>query len=134
MVMNGVLTETDNGTQVDFSMDITIVGMLAQFGSRLINDVSDQLLNQFVDNFRNKLAAEAPAEAAEPTPAAEVADAPTVATAEAVAAAPKTTTTAEPEADNSLNAFSLIGTVLRSIFGSIIDFFRSLFGGNKSAS
>jgi hypothetical protein len=40
-------------------MNIVIVGMLAQFGSRLINDVSDQLLNQFVVNFKSKLAGEA---------------------------------------------------------------------------
>ncbi|MEL7427503.1 MAG: SRPBCC family protein [Bacteroidota bacterium] len=56
MVMNGTLKETEGGTHVHFNMNITIVGMLAQFGSRLINDVSDQLLNQFVTNFRNKLA------------------------------------------------------------------------------
>ncbi|MEL6654890.1 MAG: SRPBCC family protein [Bacteroidota bacterium] len=56
MVMNGTLKEIEGGTHVHFNMNITIVGMLAQFGSRLINDVSDQLLNQFVTNFRNKLA------------------------------------------------------------------------------
>ncbi len=56
MIMNGTLTETEGGTHVHFNMNITIVGMLAQFGSRLINDVSDQLLNQFVTNFRDKLA------------------------------------------------------------------------------
>lgn len=56
MIMNGVLSEEDGKTKVNFTMDITIVGMLAQFGSRLINDVSDQLLNTFVDNFRSKLA------------------------------------------------------------------------------
>ena len=56
MIMNGTLTKIEGGTHVDFSMNITIVGMLAQFGSRLINDVSDQLLNQFVANFRDKLA------------------------------------------------------------------------------
>lgn len=55
MIMNGVLKEVDGETHVNFSMDITIVGMLAQFGSRLINDVSAQLLNQFVDNFSKKL-------------------------------------------------------------------------------
>lgn len=58
MIMNGTLEEVDGKTKVNFSMDITIVGMLAQFGSRLINDVSDQLLNQFVDNFKAKLAGE----------------------------------------------------------------------------
>ncbi|MEL6986191.1 MAG: SRPBCC family protein [Bacteroidota bacterium] len=58
MIMNGSLTEEGGKTKVNFTMDITIVGMLAQFGSRLINDVSDQLLNQFVDNFKDKLAGE----------------------------------------------------------------------------
>ena len=37
-------------------MEIGITGMLAQFGSRLINDVTDHLLDQFVDNFKKKLA------------------------------------------------------------------------------
>ncbi len=55
MLMNGVLTEKDGKTHVSFTMDITIVGKLAQFGSRLINDVSDQLIGQFVDNFKSKL-------------------------------------------------------------------------------
>ncbi len=58
MVMNGFLVEEDGKTQVNFKMEISIVGMLAQFGSRLINDVSDQLLNQFVANFKAKLAGE----------------------------------------------------------------------------
>ena len=58
MVMNGSLQSSDAGTDVSFSMQISIVGMLAQFGSRLINDVSDQLLNQFVDNFKAKLSGE----------------------------------------------------------------------------
>jgi len=58
MIMHGDAEEVDGKTKVTFSMDITIVGMLAQFGSRLINDVSDQLINQFVDNFKAKLAGE----------------------------------------------------------------------------
>lgn len=55
MQMTGILAPKDGGTDVSFTMDITINGMLAQFGSRLINDVSDQLLNQFVQNFQAKL-------------------------------------------------------------------------------
>lgn len=55
MIMNGTLTEVDGKVHVKFTMDITIIGMLAQFGSRLINDVSDQMLDQFVDNFKDKL-------------------------------------------------------------------------------
>jgi uncharacterized protein len=56
MVMNGSLVEKDGATSVKFVMEISISGMLAQFGSRLIKDVSENLLNQFVDNFKAKLA------------------------------------------------------------------------------
>ena len=87
MLMTGLLSEADGVTHVDFTMDITIVGMLAQFGSRLINDVSDQLLNQFVNNFRTQLAngGELP----------------------------------EDQKDNALNAGSLAGTVVKSVFSGI---------------
>ena len=55
MIMNGQVEEVDGVSRVNFQMDISIVGMLAQFGSRLIKDVSNQLLNQFVDNFKSLL-------------------------------------------------------------------------------
>lgn len=117
MDMVGQLSEVDGKTHVDFKMDIKIVGTLAQFGSRLINDVSDQLLNTFVQNFQSKLGSAAPVAADSSS---------STATATTVSAtpteAPKAST--PPPADNSLNAFSLIGTVLKSIFGSILDLFR----------
>jgi len=47
--------DSDQITKVKTIMTVTIIGMLAQFGSRLINDVSDQLFNQFVQNFKSKL-------------------------------------------------------------------------------
>ncbi|MEO0339661.1 MAG: SRPBCC family protein [Bacteroidota bacterium] len=128
MIMNGTLSEADGKTHVNFSMDITIIGMLAQFGSRLINDVSDQLLNQFVDNFRDKLAAEAPAAPAASTAEEEV----VTATATATETATQSTTTSAPKADNSFNAMSLVGTVIKSVLNSILDFFKSLFGIKKS--
>jgi len=58
MKMVGNLSESNGVTNVEFNIDITIIGKLAQFGSRLINDVSDQLLNQFVDNFKAKFPAQ----------------------------------------------------------------------------
>ena len=58
MQMTGTLTEVDGNTKVNFVMNISIVGMLAQFGSRLIEDVSDQLLKKFIENFKAKLAGE----------------------------------------------------------------------------
>ena len=56
MLMNGVLVEKEGQTDVTCTMEVTITGMLAQFGSRLINDVSGSVFDQFVDNFRAKLA------------------------------------------------------------------------------
>lgn len=55
MVMNGKLTTVDSGTEVNYTMEISIVGMLAQFGSRLVTDVSNQVVNQFINNFKQKL-------------------------------------------------------------------------------
>ena len=56
MIMNGLLTEKDGETHVDCTMEVSITGMLAQFGSRLINDVSNSVFDQFVQNFKDKLA------------------------------------------------------------------------------
>lgn len=55
MLMDAVLTEVDAGTAISLTMDINVSGMMAQFGSRLINDVSGQLLDQFGKNLEAKL-------------------------------------------------------------------------------
>jgi len=53
MKMNGSLVEKMPGaTELSVSMDISITGMLAQFGSRLITDVSNNVFDQFVNNFK----------------------------------------------------------------------------------
>ena len=44
-----------NGVQVKALMDVVINGKVAQFGSRLINPVVNQLFKQFVTNFSKKL-------------------------------------------------------------------------------
>jgi hypothetical protein len=56
MIMDGQLSEKDGGTEVNVTMEVSISGMLAQFGSRLINDVSNQVMDQFISNFKNQLA------------------------------------------------------------------------------
>ena len=58
MDMVGTIVQKEGACEVTFNMEITITGMLAQFGSRLINDVTDHLLNEFVANFKKKLAGE----------------------------------------------------------------------------
>ena len=45
----------NNGVQVNALMDVVINGKVAQFGSRLINPVVNQLFKQFVTNFTKKL-------------------------------------------------------------------------------
>ena len=63
MTMNIDQTEA-GGSKLDAIMDVTVNGKIAQFGSRLITTVSNQLFKQFVSNFSKKLAAaEAAAEA-----------------------------------------------------------------------
>lgn len=150
MVMNGVLTEKDGGTEVNYSMEISIIGMLAQFGSRLITDVSDQLLNQFVGNFKNKLNTEVSAAAPDVAPVAAAASEAVTTATEAVQEAASTATEAVQETatavqekaaasvaavkkaatpppandDNSLNAMSLFWAVIKG-------FFRRLFGGGS---
>ena len=58
MIMTGLLKEVDGGTEVNANMDVSVTGMLAQFGSRLINDVSGTVFDQFVGNFKKLLAGE----------------------------------------------------------------------------
>jgi carbon monoxide dehydrogenase subunit G len=80
-----VLHEAGEKTRVTVDTDLKIVGKLAQFGSGMLQQVSEKLLGQFVDSLEAKLAAEdAPADAA---PAAD-ADAGAEAPAPRVVAAP----------------------------------------------
>ncbi|WP_394747676.1 SRPBCC family protein [Spongiimicrobium salis] len=48
---------SEGGVKLDAIMDVTINGKIAQFGSRLITTVSNQLFKQFVTNFSKKLEA-----------------------------------------------------------------------------
>jgi uncharacterized protein len=55
MLLNGTLAEKDGGTEVNITMDVSVQGMLAQFGSRLVTDATNQVFDQFVRNFKNQL-------------------------------------------------------------------------------
>jgi uncharacterized protein len=55
MLLNGVLSEKDGGTEVAVTMDVTVQGMLAQFGSRLVTDATNHVFDQFVKNFKDQL-------------------------------------------------------------------------------
>ena len=56
MEMVGKLTENEDGTtEINGDSTVTIQGMLAQFGSRMVEDVSNQLFIQFTDSLAAKL-------------------------------------------------------------------------------
>ena len=73
---------SDDSTSVEVKTDLSITGKPAQFGRGVIQDVSDKLLQQFIDCLEGKVGAPPPAEA-EAAPAEEAAPA-----AAAAAAAP----------------------------------------------
>lgn len=98
---------------------VTVSGKLAQFGSRLLVPVSDALLAEFANNFRQAAAA-VPAVAAGQGSAQPDAEAPAQATRTPGAASPNVPATPAPSA-TPLNALSLAWTVikqwLRGFFG-----------------
>jgi uncharacterized protein len=83
------LHEAGAQTRVTVDTDLKVVGKLAQFGSSILQQVSEKLLGQFVESLEAKLAAENA-----PAPAPESPSAPAPAPRAVLAAAPPA---AEPE-------------------------------------
>lgn len=54
-----VRTGESGASELTGDADVTVNGKLANFGGRMMTQVSDQILGQFADNFRSKLAASA---------------------------------------------------------------------------
>jgi len=80
------------GCELVGSSQIKIAGKMASFGARMINQISDQMIRQFLENFSNRVVAEGEGSAAE-----EAAD--------RVAEQPK-----------ELNALALVWSVIVSFF------------------
>src|SRR5271163_653254 len=57
-VVTAQLHDAGGRTDVTVDTDLKIVGKLAQFGSGMLQQVSEKLLGQFVESFESKLAAE----------------------------------------------------------------------------
>jgi carbon monoxide dehydrogenase subunit G len=91
-----VVARSPQETEVTVVSDVNVMGVLAQFGRGMIQDVSDQLFQKFTDGMRRELetpAAAPPAPVAAPAapavePAAGTAASPPVAPAPAAAPAP----------------------------------------------
>ncbi len=69
--VRAVLEPDGAGTAVAVSTDLAVTGKPAQFGRGLMQDVSDKLLDRFVDCLTEKLTAEPEVEPAQPPPEAE---------------------------------------------------------------
>jgi uncharacterized protein len=93
------LKEAGERTQVTVDTDLKIVGKLAQFGSGMLQQVSEKLLGQFVESLEAKLAAENAGSTASPADATEAASAEEAIPARPVNPVPGTrqAQTAEPE-------------------------------------
>jgi carbon monoxide dehydrogenase subunit G len=81
-----VVAKSPEETEVTVVSDVNVMGVLAQFGRGMIQDVSDQLFQKFSEGMRRQLAASVPTLAA--VPAEELVPAPTPAPAPPAAAAP----------------------------------------------
>ena len=90
----------------------SVSGKAAAFGGRLMNSVSDQILEQFAGNFAAKVAASVPPASGGGTPAAS-------------GAAPAATPGAPPEGATELNAFGLAWGMFKS-------WLRGIFGKNAA--
>lgn len=73
-----VVERSPGETEVTVTSDVNVVGVLAQFGRGMIQDVSDQLFQKFSTSMRRELEtpAAAPAPASAPAEAAPVQEAP----------------------------------------------------------
>jgi uncharacterized protein len=78
MKMTGKLSATADGSEVTSVSELNVVGILAQMGARVIQEVSNIMFEQFMTNFRRKLqepagaASELTGEASGPKPVSAV--------------------------------------------------------------
>jgi carbon monoxide dehydrogenase subunit G len=98
---------------------VTVNGKLANFGGRMMTQVSDQILDQFADNFRAKLATsssrEDSAQAAPTQPADESTDESSV----------QSTTDAEPEPKPQVQEINGLKFAWQALIGYLKSFFTS---------
>ncbi len=92
----------EGGVKLDALMDVTVNGKIAQFGSRLITTVSNQLFKQFVTNFSKKL--EESEAALQPE---------------------------KIEANTQGTVAKETSEASRSLWQRIVEFFKNLFGSSK---
>ena len=123
MTLKGSLKAIDAAnTEVTTSMEVSVAGRLAQFGSRLMGDISNRMFDQFTSCMTQRLETTDPAPAAEASPAEAAPSGGEAATAVAPAPVAPPPTAAEPE---PVKALPLLFSAL---WAAIKRFFLRLFG------
>jgi len=59
-MVSRLYAQEGGGTEVTVSADVNLIGLLAQFGRGVIQDVSDHLFQQFIASMKHKLEADLP--------------------------------------------------------------------------
>ncbi|HTS24294.1 MAG TPA: SRPBCC family protein [Bryobacteraceae bacterium] len=124
MKMTGRLRSLpDGGTEVATVAEVNVIGILAQFGGRMINDVSDVMFGEFTKRFQKRL--QESAGAVKPAVAPAAGQDP-VAPTPAAPVAVETTAPEQPPAE-PVNAAAVFFAALRA---AIRRFFHRLLGGS----
>jgi carbon monoxide dehydrogenase subunit G len=119
MKMTGRLRRLpDGGTEVATVAEVNVIGILAQFGGRMINDVSDIMFGEFTKRFGQQLH-----QAAEPAVAPAAADAARVDASTALQSVVEARPAPEP-----VNAPAIF---LKALGAAFLRFFRRLLGGPR---
>jgi carbon monoxide dehydrogenase subunit G len=109
------------GSRLSGTSEVSVTGKVAAFGARLMNSVSEVLLQKFFANLGARAEALQAAQAAQSAAAAMLEEV----TVDAAGAAAVVTPPAAPAAETKLNAFALVWAVLR-------DFIANLFRRTKA--
>ncbi len=103
----------DAGTEVSTSMEVTAIGRLAQFGSRLMEDVSNRMFDQFVSCFEKKFQTGVPR-------VSFAADSESGAMSDAFLPSPNESDSAEPKPIEALPLFfSVLGRAVSRFFSRL---------------
>jgi carbon monoxide dehydrogenase subunit G len=130
MKMSGELRiVAEGGTEVITVSEVSIVGLLAQFGGRMVNDISNKIFEEFTKSFQRMLdqsvAAKQQAAGAAAGGAGLSAE---TAAPEASSPSPSPSQSAGPVPPKEPEPIKAIPLVLSALAAAIARFFRRLFG------
>jgi uncharacterized protein len=120
MKMSGRIRPLPDGTsEVIGVSEVNVVGILAQLGARVINEVSNKIFEEFTASFQKRLQQERSTEHVEPGPGM-------AAEPQAAPRQPEQGTLVGPK------PIKAIPLVFSALWAGIVGFFRRLFGGSAT--